>query len=480
MKMFKMSALAFASAMVLAGCGGDSDGGNTGSNNNVPTQPPIDNSIAEAEQAKSLINTAKQFILDSDAIASAYENAGDILTSEQSDRVSTTLDAPDELLLYMLENDVDTITAADIIAYNATITDDDLRYGIHFNPSSDFVAMIDSDGAFKVSGTTEIIVYDFNVTYDDIEGYQFEQLETDRFSATYNGLMSTGDITDTSLNNQYGFNSINIGEGSDAVMISSASQGVKTSFVVNDGVIVNDEFNIGDETVELSRETITLGEVTIKANDSVVQAKNVSVVLMSLVKQINAEDAYIRTLPTMINLEGNYKKGNPETDVALTLNIAANENAIKNIVSLTNEGDLVEADNQFVDMTMLLSLKGNVSKQTDTTTKTIPLDIQANLSRVAKNTLELKGLSANVDGKNLFITGNSQFDANYDVMNTELTIKQNNASVVLKMDANGDFVKDSNGKIADIMVNGTDYGDLLENNGSVNAKFTDNSFVVLS
>ena len=478
MKAFKLSALALASAMVLAGCGGDSDGGNTGSN--VPTQPPVDNSLSETQQAKSLINTAKQFIIDSDAIASAYENAGDILTSQQSDRVSATLDAPDELLWYMLENNVNTITAADIIAYNATVTDDDVRYGIHFNPSSDFVAMIDTDGTFKVSGTTEIIVYDVNVTYDGIEGYQFEELETDRFDATYNGLISTGDITETSLNTQYGFNSINIGEGSDAVMISSASQGIKTNFVVNDGVIVNDELNIGDETVELSRETITLGEVTIKANDSVVQAKNVSVVLMSLVKQINADEFYARTLPTMINLEGSYKKGSPETDVALTLNIAANENAIKNIVSLTNEGDFVEANNQFVDMTMLLSLKGNVSKQTDTTTKTIPLDIQANLSRVAQNTLELKGLSANVDGKNLFITGNSQFDANYDVMSTELTIKQNNATVVLKMDANGDFVKDSNGKIADIMVNGTDYGDLLENNGSVNAKFTDNSFVVLS
>lgn len=477
MKAFKLSALALASAMALAGCGGDSDGGNTGSN--VPTQPPVDNNLSETQQAQSLINTAKQFIIDSNAIASAYENAGDILTSEQSDRVSTTLDAPDDLLWYMLENDVNTITAADIIAYNATITDNDVRYGIHFNPSSDFVAMIDTDGTFKVSGTTEIVVYDFNVTYDAIEGYQFEEVETDRFDATYNGLISTGNITDTSLNSQYGFNSINIGEGADAVLISSASQGIKTSFVINND-IANDDFDIGDETIELARDTITLGEATIKANDSVVQAKNVSFVSMELAKQIDADNVVTHSLPTMINLEGHYKKGTPATDVALTLNVAANENAIKNIVSLTNEGDFVEANNQFVDMTMLMSLKGMVSKQTNTTTKTIPLDIQANLERVAKDTLSLKGLSAMVDGKSLYITGKSQFDANYDVMNTELTIKQNNASVVLKLDANGDFVKDSNGKIADIMVNGKDYGDLLENNGSVNAKFADNSFVVLS
>ena len=130
---------------------------------------------------------------------------------------------------------------------------------------------------------------------------------------------------------------------------------------------------------------------------------------------------------------------------------------------------------------IVLSLKGTVARKNTSTTTSIPLDIQANLKRTARNVIELQGLKASVDSKQLYITGKTTLDADYDATGTELTITQNKAAVVLKLDANADFIKvnATTGKVADITVNGKILGELLENNGKVNAKFTDNSFIPL-
>ena len=140
---------------------------------------------------------------------------------------------------------------------------------------------------------------------------------------------------------------------------------------------------------------------------------------------------------------------------------------------------MTEDANRFVGLDLVLALKGTVAKKTGTTTATIPLDIQANLKRTARNMIELQGLSAWVDGKNLYVTGKTNLDANYNVVGSQLKITQNNAVIVLNVDANNEFIKDSMGKLSDIMVNGKDFGDLLENNGKLSAKFTDNSIIPL-
>lgn len=187
----------------------------------------------------------------------------------------------------------------------------------------------------------------------------------------------------------------------------------------------------------------------------------------------------VRTLPTAIKLTGSLIKVAPATNASITLNAVANEADIKNIIKVTAQGDLTEDANRFVGLDLVLALKGTVAKKTGTTTATIPLDIQANLKRTARNMIELQGLSAWVDGKNLYVTGKTNLDANYNVVGSQLKITQNNAVIVLNVDANNEFIKDSMGKLSDIMVNGKDFGDLLENNGKLSAKFTDNSIIPL-
>ena len=84
-----------------------------------------------------------------------------------------------------------------------------------------------------------------------------------------------------------------------------------------------------------------------------------------------------------------------------------------------------------------------------------------------------------VEGKKLFVKGQSMLDADYDVVSTQFTVEQNNASVELRVDEDGDFIKDAMGKLSDIIVNGKDYGDLIDNGSQITAKFTDNSLIVL-
>lgn len=64
MKAFKITALALASTLALAGCGSDSDNNGNGPNTpNVPTKPPVDNNLTEIEQAKEMIRTAKLLLV---------------------------------------------------------------------------------------------------------------------------------------------------------------------------------------------------------------------------------------------------------------------------------------------------------------------------------------------------------------------------------------------------------------------------------
>ena len=96
MKAFKITALALASTLALVGCGSDSDNseynGNGPSTPNVPTKPPVDNSLSELDQAKEMIRTAKLFVSDNKAVTEAYKDVSDILTEKQASRLSYTLD----------------------------------------------------------------------------------------------------------------------------------------------------------------------------------------------------------------------------------------------------------------------------------------------------------------------------------------------------------------------------------------------------
>ena len=143
MKVFKLTALAFASTLALAGCGSDSD--NNGSNTpTVPTKPPVDNGLSESEQAKEMIRTAKLFVSDNKAVTEAYKGASDILTEKQEARLSYTFDVPNSLHYYMQENGLSQLKATDIIAlandqeFNNTLGD------FALTPESGFLAILNA------------------------------------------------------------------------------------------------------------------------------------------------------------------------------------------------------------------------------------------------------------------------------------------------------------------------------------------------
>ena len=496
MKIFKLTALALASTLLLAGCGSDSNSSTSstgnGSDNNgstIPPKPPINNNLSELEQAKSLINTAKQFILDNKAIKDAYEGASDILTEKQEQRINYTFDVPEELFYYMEEKNVARLTSSDIIAL-ANDADFKIALGdISLKPSDDFVATLSTDGQFKLTGTTSVTSKKYDYKYNPkTTEYEKTLASEDTFTNIYNGYTNALN-SNTSTDNfkgSFGFNRIDIGSGTEAVVFSSASKGATVSAQFSDKIVVNDDFDlneINNAGITLEKATIKLGNLKLKANDSIIEARDIELAFLDMSHKLANGTLAVRTLPSTIKLTGQLIKEKPATNVTISLNAVASEKDIKNVIKVTEAGNIEEAKGQFVGVEVVLSLKGTVARKNTNATTTIPLDIQANLKRTARDVVELQGLNANVDGKKLYVTGKTILDTNYNVTCkcTQLDITQNNAAVNLKFDVDNNFIiqNNSTGKFADIKVNGKVFGELLQNNGTVSAKFKDNSFIPL-
>lgn len=494
MTFFKLTALALATTLALTGCGSDNDNSVNNNNNNngngsvVPPKPPVDNTVSDLEQAKSLINTAKQFILDNQAITDAYENASDILTTKQEQRINATFDLPENIFYYMVNNNVTSLNSTQIIALaNNQEFKKALGSNVTITPNSNFNASLSADGQFQLTGSTVVNTQKYDYIYNpQTQRYEETLINQDSFTNNYDSYKNalSSNTSSNVFNGSYGFKSINIGSGADAVVFSSMSQGATVEAKFSDKVIVDEEFDLNDANragITLERAVIKLGNVKMQANDSVIEARNFEVAFLDMSHTLANGSLAVRTLPSTIKLTGQLIKAKPATDATITLNAVANEADIKNIIKVTQSGNIEEAANKFVGLEIVLSLKGTVARKNTSTTTSIPLDIQANLKRTARNVIELQGLKASVDSKQLYITGKTTLDANYDATGTELTITQNKAAVLLKLDANADFIKvnATTGKVADITVNGKILGELLENNGKVNAKFTDNSFIPL-
>lgn len=491
MRFFKLTALALASALALAGCGSDGSSTTVSNNNSstIPPKPPIDNGLSELEQAKNIINTAKQFILDNKAVKDAYEGASDILTAEQEQRINDTFDVPADLLAYMQEKNLLQLTAADI---NSLAKDADFKKAlgdISLKPSSDFIATLNTAGQFKLSGTTSVISKAYDYKYNPkTTKYEKTLTSTDTFTNIYNGYVNALN-SNTSTNNfkgSFGFNSINIGSGAQAVVFSSASKGATVNAQFSDKILVNDDFDLKDINsagITLEKAVIKLGNLKLKANDSTIEARDLEMAFLDMSHKLANGTLAVRTLPSTIKLTGQLIKKKPATDATISLNAVANEADIKDVIKVTETGSIEEAKNKFVGVEILLSLKGTVARKNTTATTTIPLDIQANLKRMTRDVVELQGLNASVDGKKLYVTGKTILDTNYNVTCkcTQLDIIQNNATINLKFDVNNDFIiqNNSTGKFADIKVNGKVFGELLQNNGKVSAKFKDDSFIPL-
>lgn len=485
MKFFKLSALALASTLALAGCGDDNNNSSSGNGTNtpdVPVKPPVDNSLSEIEQAKEMIRTAKLFVSDNKAVTDAYEDVSDILTEKQDTRLGYTFDIPSDLKYYMEENDISQLTAADILALANDAKFEVALGNITLTPENGFVATLSTDGKFTLNGTTKVDVEEYDYVYNPQTGlYGSVVVNQDSFKVAFDGFedaLSSNTSTDN-FNGSLGFKSIKIGTGTDIVALSSNTKGATVSGQFSDKVVVNDEFDINDanrEGITLEKAVIKLSSLKLTANDSVIEAKDFEFAALDVSRKLADNSLVVRTIPYKFAITGKMTKQKPMTDVEITLNATANDADIKKFIIIDEVGDIEEAANKYVGMEIVLAIKGKVTKESTTT---IPLDFQANLKRTARNVIELQGLTASVEGKKLFVTGKSSLDNNYDVVSTQFTVEQNKASIKLKVDANGDFIKDKMGKLGDIMVNGKDYGDLMDNDGKVTAKFTDDSLIIL-
>lgn len=481
MKVFKLTALALASTLALAGCGSDSD--NNGSNTpTVPTKPPVDNNVSEIEQAKEMIRTAKLFVSDNKAVTDAYEDVSDILTDKQNTRLGYTLDIPGDLKDYMEENKLSQLTAANIIALAADQKFETALGNIVLTPEKDFLATLNTDGKFTLTGSTEVNIEEYDYVYNPQTGlYGPTVVSEDVFTAVFTGFenaLSSNTSTDN-FNGSIGFESIKIGTGTDTVTLSSNTKGATVNGQFSDKVVVDDEFELNDVNtagITLEKAVIKLSSLKLTANDSVIEAKDFEFAALDVSRKLADNSLVIRTIPYKFAITGKMTKQKPMTDVEITLNATANDADVKKFIIIDEVGDFEEAANKYVGMEIVLAIKGKVTKEGTTT---IPLDFQANLKRTARNVIELQGLTASVEGKKLFVTGKSSLDNNYDVVSTQFTVEQNKASIKLNVDANGDFIKDKMGKLGDIMVNGKDYGDLMDNDGKVTAKFTDDSLIIL-
>ena len=485
MKFFKLSALALASTLALAGCGDDNNNSSSGNGTNtpdVPVKPPVDNSLSEIEQAKEMIRTAKLFVSDNKAVTDAYEDVSDILTEKQDTRLGYTFDIPSDLKYYMEENDISQLTAADILALANDAKFEVALGNITLTPENGFVATLSTDGKFTLNGTTKVDVEEYDYVYNPQTGlYGPVVVNQDNFKVAFDGFedaLSSNTSTDN-FNGSLGFKSINIGTGTDTVTLNSSTKGATVSGQFSDKVVVNDEFDINDanrEGITLEKAVIKLSSLKLTANDSVIEAKDFEFAALDVSRKLADNSLVVRTIPYKFAITGKMTKQKPMTDVEITLNATANDADIKKFIIIDEVGDIEEAANKYVGMEIVLAIKGKVTKESTTT---IPLDFQANLKRTARNVIELQGLTASVEGKKLFVTGKSSLDNNYDVVSTQFTVEQNKASIKLKVDAKGDFIKDKMGKLGDIMVNGKDYGDLMDNDGKVTAKFTDDSLIIL-
>ena len=485
MKFFKLSALALASTLALAGCGDENNNSSSGNGTNtpdVPVKPPVDNSLSEIEQAKEMIRTAKLFVSDNKAVTDAYEDVSDILTEKQDTRLGYTFDIPSDLKYYMEENDVSQLTAADITALANDKEFETALGNIVLTPEKDFLATLNTDGKFTLTGSTKVDIEEYDYVYNPQTGlYGPVVVNQDNFKAAFDGFedaLSSNTSTDN-FNGSLGFKSIKIGTGTDTVTLNSSTKGATVSGQFSDKVVVNDEFDINDanrEGITLEKAVIKLSSLKLTANDSVIEAKDFEFAALDVSRKLADNSLVVRTIPYKFAITGKMTKQKPMTDVEITLNATANDADIKKFIIIDEVGDIEEAANKYVGMEIVLAIKGKVTKESTTT---IPLDFQANLKRTARNVIELQGLTASVEGKKLFVTGKSSLDNNYDVVSTQFTVEQNKASIKLNVDANGDFIKDKMGKLGDIMVNGKDYGDLMDNDGKVTAKFTDDSLIIL-
>lgn len=484
MKLKQLTIATLSTMLMLSGltaCGG-SDNKTSTPSVGTATNPPVNNSLSELDQAKELIRTAKLFVTDADSVKKTYENASDLLTDQQQSRFGTALDVPGILHDYMRKHNLTTLTADQVKTLTARSDSDESLYAylgqVMVEPSSDFKIQRNTDDSFSMSGTLKLTEDTYNWgSYAN--NYTKTLASSDIYTATFVNYVNTLDKVQNSatITGNFGFDSMTVGSGADAVVIKANPSAGQLSANFSKNVNYNHAFDMSDvhtAGIMLNKADASLKNIVMTANNNTVKATELSASALDISNQVNGK-TIIRSIPYQFKIVGQLVMATPKTDATITLNASAKEADIKNILVIDGNEEVVEKSNMTLPMTALLAIKGQATGENN---KTIPLDFQAKLSRHDNKVVTLDDLYATVEGKTLYALGKSNFDSNNELLNSEVSFKQNNAIVTVKFDKNNDAIN-TNGKIADILVNGKDYGDLMQNGSQITAKFTDNTLITL-
>lgn len=495
MKNLSLNKLAIACtlALGLTACGGSSS--DNSSSNSKPTPTPVPVPTNDLDNAKALINTAKTFITDSKAVSDAYENASDILNGTQGERFDTVLDIPKQLQKWMQENNQQSLTAQQVKQItakptNISLDNNNLYHALGdatLEPSNDFVAKLDNAGNLALSGTILVKQDDLDYYWDN----QSNTLKTKvKSTNSFNTVYKNFSLKLASVNSSpkylgtYGFDEIKVGTGADAFTVK-AQANLNATFNKNTKVTKDFDFNNEQEQgLRIQEAVVTLSNVTLTTAKDTVAVKSLELKALDIENTFQGEKI-AKTIPYSVKLTGKLTRNEPKTDLDLTLNLVAKDSAVKDALIVKVDDDnsdskVEEKSGKYLPVTALLSIKGNVAKTNNANNLvTIPLNFQANLDRTSRTNINLKNLTATVNGQTLNVVGSSTLNNDYDTIKHTFTFsQQGGATLTIDVDENDKLVKTGN-KIADIMVNGKDYGDLLDNNGKITAKFSDNTTIAL-
>ncbi|WP_394262049.1 hypothetical protein [Moraxella boevrei] len=509
MKNLSLNKLAIACtfALGLTACGGSGDGSNSNNSGVTQPSPPVqpttpvtpttpNTSASDLAKAKDLINTAKTFVTDSKAVSNVYENASDILNHTQGQRVDMVLNIPSTLQKWMQENGATSLTAQKVKEISKKPDGSVFRDNIYsdldhasLEPSNDFSARLDNQGNLILTGT--ISVKKDKVTYEwnhQINEWSTKVVGSDIFNIVYKNL--TAKLANTtasrSYTGTYGFDEVIVGSDADEFKLKAQA---KLTANFNKNVAVDKDFDLTDEQekgLRLQQAVATFSNVTLTTKKDTIAVNNMEISALDIENTIQGKKV-AKTIPYSLKLTGKLTRTEPKTDLDLTLNLVAKDSAVKDALTVKLDDDgyysdtyVEEKAGKYLPATALLSIKGSVAKTNNASNAvTIPLNFQANLDRTSRTDINLKNLTATVNGKTLNVVGSTTLNNDYDTIKQTFTFsQQSGASLTIHVNEDGELVKTGN-KIADITVNGKDYGDLLDNNGKVTAKFSDNTTIAL-
>ncbi len=468
------------SSLALVACGG---GSSSDKKEPVAKSDTIDNTgkpnpaKSDLKVAKDFIRTAKLFVLDARVVKDVYENAADVISDQQIERLNTAINVPEEIKSYMQKKGLSKFTFADVTGFNES---QDGRLVLTHRDK--FNITLDADDTLKMTGSFVVKQTEFyiNSSWDGVNSKWVHKKfieNMDEFAVVYKNFVddSISTVNSKKVDLSFGFDSMVIGTGSEKLTVTAKEKSLRLLGTMSSKIVADDDFDIDDahkKGITLQKGTLSLSDVTIATASNTIDVNKIELFMLDMMNK----DKRVRSIPYHFALDGNLKMSAPKTDVKITLDLTAKNSDVKSRLQVTKNGKVEEKTGKYLPMTAKLGLKGDVTKKTGSV---IPLDFTANLKRNSSTSIKLESLVAKVEGKTLKVTGNTVFDKNKkEAKGSTFVLSQGKASATIKLDKNNDIIAKANGKVSDVMVNGKDYGDIFDTGSMFKTKFSDDKFIV--